>query len=143
MSKFARFMKENKKVRENEKYIPTLSLTDEKGKPLEFEFKHITSREDEEIREECTYEIPVKGKPGVYREKTNVSKYMAKIIAASIVYPDLYDADLQDSYGVKTPEDLILEMIDDPGEYNALGEFVQKFQGFNKSFSEKVEEAKN
>ena len=143
MSKFTKFMKANKKVKKNEKYIATASLTDEKGVPLEWEFRHITSKEDSEIREACTDEVPVKGKAGMYREKTNVSKYMAKIIAASVVYPDLYDAELQDSYGVKTPEDLLLEMVDDPGEYNALGEFVQKFQGFDKSFSEKVEEVKN
>ena len=29
------------------------------------------------------------------------------------------------------------------GEYNDLAAFVQKFQGFNVSFDEKVEEAKN
>lgn len=143
MSKFTRFMKENKKVKENQKYAPTTSLTDEKGNPLEWEFKHITSKEDEEIRESCTYDVPVKGKPNVFREKTNVSKYMAKLIAASVVFPDLYDAELQDSYGVSKPEELLLAMMDDPGEYNALGEWVQKFQGFTKTFEEKAEEAKN
>ncbi len=64
-------------------------------------------------------------------------------MAASIVYPDLYDAELQDSYGVKTPEDLLLAMVDNPGEYSDLTAFVQKFQGFDVSFSDKVDEAKN
>lgn len=35
MSKFSRFMKENKKERKNGFYAPTESLTDEKGNPLE------------------------------------------------------------------------------------------------------------
>ena len=44
---------------------------------------------------------------------------------------------------MKTPEDLLLSMVDDPGEYSELAAFVQKFQGFDVSFQEKVEEAKN
>ena len=61
----------------------------------------------------------------------------------SVAEPDLYDRELQDSYGVATPEDLLLAMVDDPGEYNDLAAFVQKFQGFNISFDDKVDEAKN
>ena len=143
MSKFSRFMKANKVVRKNQKYAPTKSLSDENGKPLEWEFKHISSKENEELRESCTIDVQVTGKPGMYRPKLNTSLYLSKMITASTVYPDLYDAELQDSYGVKTPEELLFQMVDDPGEYNDLGEWIQKFQGFTKSFEEKVDEAKN
>lgn len=143
MSKFTKFMKANKVVKENGKYAPTKSLLDENGKPLEWEFKHISSKENEELRESCTIEVQVTGKPNLFRPKLNSSKYLSKMIAASVVYPDLYDAELQDSYGAMTPEDLVYAMVDDPGEYNELGMFVQKFQGFNETFEEKVEEAKN
>ena len=34
-------------------------------------------------------------------------------------------------------------MVDDPGEYNDLAAFVQKLNGFDVSFDDKVEEAKN
>ena len=143
MSKFAKFMKANKAVKENGFYPATKSLCDEKGNPLEWEFRHISSKENENIRESCTIEVPVTGKPNLYRSKMNSSKYIQKMIVASVVVPDLYDAELQDSYGVKTPEDLLMEMVDDPGEYNELAAYVQKFQGFNVSFEDKVEEAKN
>lgn len=143
MSKFTRFMKENKKAKENQKYAPTASLTDEKGNPLEWEFRHITSKENEELRDSCTIEVQVKGKPNLYRPRLNTSKYMANMIVASTVFPDLYDAELQDSYGVKNPEDLLLALVDAPGEYAALEEWVQKFQGFDKTLEEKVEEVKN
>lgn len=143
MSKFANFMRANKTVRENGFYPATRSLCDENGKPLEWEFKHITSKENEEIRESCTYEVPVTGKPNMYRQKTKGGLYIQRMIAASVVVPDLFDSELQDSYGVKTPEDLLMEMVDDPGEYNDLAAFVQKFQGFNVSFDDKVDEAKN
>lgn len=143
MSKFAKFMKANKAVKENGFYAATKSLCDEKGSPLEWEFKHITSKENEEIREGCTIEIPVTGKPNMYRPKLKTGLYLQRMIVASVVVPDLYDAELQDSYDVKTPEDLLMEMVDDPGEYSDLASFVQKFQGFNVSFEDKVNEAKN
>ena len=79
----------------------------------------------------------------MYRPKLNASLYLRKLIAASVVYPDLYDAELQDSYGVCTPEELLYAMVDDPGEYNDLAAFVQKLNGFDVSFDDKVEEAKN
>ena len=143
MSEFSRFMRANKKEKENERYAPTESLCDENGKPLEWEFRHITSAENEEIRESCTIDIPVTGKPNMYRPKLKSSLYIQRMIAASVVMPDLFDSELQDSYGVKTPEDLLMAMVDDPGEYNDLAAFVQKFQGFNVSFEDKVNEAKN
>ena len=143
MSKFAQFMRSNKTVKENGFYAPTASLCDEDGKPLEWEFKHITSKENEDIREACMIDVPVTGKPNLFRPKLKTSLYIQKMISASVVMPDLYDAELQDSYGVKTPEDLLLAMVDDPGEYNELAAFVQKFQGFNVSFEDKVNEAKN
>ena len=65
------------------------------------------------------------------------------MIAESTVNPDLDDAELQDSYGVKNPEDLLMEMVDDPGEYNALLEFIQQLNGFSESLQDKVDEAKN
>ncbi len=143
MSKFSQFMKANKIAKENGKYAPTKSLADSEGKALEWEFKHISSKENEELRESCTYEVQVKGKPNLFRPKLNSSKYLSMMITSSVVYPDLYNADLQDSYGVKTPEDLLFAMVDDPGEYNSLGEWIQQFQGFTKSLDEKVDEAKN
>lgn len=143
MSKFSQFMKANKTVRENGFYPATKSLCDENGKPLEWEFKPITSKDNEEIRESCTIEVPVTGKPNMFRQKVKTGLYIQRMIAASVVMPDLYDAELQDSYGVKTPEDLLLAMVDDPGEYNELAAFVQKFQGFDVSIKDKVDEAKN
>lgn len=143
MSKFAKFMKANKAEKENGFYPATKSLCDENGNPLEWEFKHISSKENEEIRENCTVDVPVTGKPNMYRPKLKASLYIQRMIAASVVVPDLYDSELQDSYGVKTPEDLLMAMVDDPGEYSDLAAFVQKFLGFNVSFEDKVDEAKN
>lgn len=143
MSKFSRFMKANKIAQKNEKFAPTQSLRDENGKPLEWEFKKISAKENEEIREACTMEVQVKGKPNMFRPKVKTSEYLAKVIAASVVYPDLYDKELQDSYGVMTPEDLVYAMVDNAGEYQELSVWLQNFQGFTKTMDDKVDEAKN
>ena len=143
MSNLSLFLKKNKIQKENTTYPATKSLLDENGNPLLWEIKPLTTRENENIRESCMIEVPVKGKPNMYRPKLNTSLYLAKIMVASIVHPNLYDADLQDSYGVKTPEDLLKEMIDDPGEYNEFAAFIQQYNGFDTTMDEKVEEAKN
>ena len=143
MSNFSRFMKANKILKENTTYAATKSLLDEEGKPLLWTIRPLSSKDNEEIREACTMDVPITGKPGMFRPKLNSSKYLAKMICASVVEPDLYDSELQDSYGVMKPEDLILEMVNDPGEYAEFGAFIQKFNGFTESLEEKVEEAKN
>lgn len=143
MSKFSAFMKVNKVAKENEKHAVTKSLCDDKGNPLEWEFRHITSKENDAIRDAATREVPIPGRGNMYRQKLDGVQYSRDMVVKSIVFPDLYDKELQDSYGVKTPEDLLMEMVDDPGEYMELIAYVQKFQGFNVSFDDKVDEAKN
>lgn len=143
MSKFSRFMKTNKVLKENTTFVATKSLVDEEGKPLPWIIKPLSTRENESIRDDCMIEVPIVGKPNMYRPKLNTSKYIAKMICACVEEPNLYDKELQDSYGVMTPEDLIKEMIDDPGEYNEFASFIQDFCGFNVSLDDKVEEAKN
>lgn len=143
MSKFSQFMKSNKKKKENGFYAPTGSLCDASGKPIEWEFRHLTSKENDSLRDACTMEVQVTGKPNLFRPKLDTSRYLNRMVCAATVCPDLYDAELQDSYGVKTPEDLLYAMVDDSGEYSDLCTWMQKFQGFTRTLDDKVEEAKN
>lgn len=143
MSNLSLFLKGNKKQKEVVVYAPTKTLTDEEGNPLEFKWKAISVKQDEALRDSCTKEVQVTGKTNLFRPQFNTNKYLAKMIAACCVEPDLYNAELQNSYGVMTPEDLIREMVDNPGEYQDLTTFVQDLNGFNTSKSEKVEQAKN
>ena len=143
MSKFSRFMKQNKIKKENTTFAPTKSLLDENGEPIKFIIKPLTTKENEDIREACTVDIPVTGKPNMFRPKLNTSKYLAKMLCSCIIEHNLFDKELQDSYGVMTPEDLIKEMIDDPGEYQDFVTFIQNFNGFNVSLEDKVDNAKN
>ena len=137
-------MKENKIKKENKGYVATQSLVDENGNPLVWMFKPISTAQNEIIRESCMEQnITIKNKKDIAMPKFNSSKYMAKLVCASCVEPNLNDKELQDSYGVMTPEDLIQEIIDSPGEYSDLCEFVQELSGFDVKLDDKVEEAKN
>jgi hypothetical protein len=143
MSKLSLFLKQNKTVRENVKYAATKSLCDEKGVPLEWELKPLSTAQNEAIQEACMTEVPVKGKPNMFRPKLDTSAYMKKSICACVVEPDLHNVELQNSYGVMTPEDLLMAMVDNPAEYQELAKVVQKMNGFDVSLDEKVDEAKN
>lgn len=143
MSNLNRFLKVNKKVKENVFYAVTKSLVDENGQPIKWEFKTITTAQDEIIRDDCTTEVQVTGKPGMFRPRLDTKKYMAKMVCACCIDPCLDNAELQDSYGVKKAEDLLRAMVDNPGEYQELLLFVQRNNGFDVTMDEKVEEAKN
>lgn len=143
MGDLSRFLKKNKVVKENIKVAATRSLTDESGAPLLWEIRPVSTKEDSAIRDECTVEVPVTGKPGLYRPKLNSNKYLAKLAAACIVYSNLNDKELQDSYGVMGAEQLVMEMLDDPGEFNEFMSRIQSYHGFDQSFQDKVDEAKN
>lgn len=133
MSEFSRFMRACKAVKPNEKYAATKSLTDENGEPLVWEFRHISSKENALLQEEVMAAENVRGKS---------TEYLHRLIAKATVFPNLYDKELQDSYGARTPEELLYELVDDPGEYAELAVFIQKLQGLV-PIAERVEQAKN
>jgi hypothetical protein len=137
MSELSLFLKENKVKRENTFFAATKSLV-KNGEPILWEVRPVTTREDEAVREECTVFDSVTG-----RFRLDVNRYMAKITAMSVVEPNLYNANLQNSYGVSTPDELIREMLDDPQEYQAFVKFIQRFGEIDTPMSERVENAKN
>jgi len=138
MSELSLFLKGGKRVKENAFFAATKSLADSDGKPLLWEIRAVTTREDEELRDSSSrYDA------GTGRFRLDVNRYMAKLAAASVVYPNLYNAELQNSYEVSTPEDLIREMIDDPSEYQTFIGFIRGFGGLDVSLSERIERAKN
>lgn len=143
MSQFERFLKGNRKQRECVFYAASRSFVGEDGEAALWKIRPISTRENEAIRDECIVDVPVAGRNDVFRPKLDISRYTAKLLAASVVEPNLYDKELQDSYGVMTPEALILELLDNPAEYKRFADFVQEFNGFSESFDEKIDAAKN
>lgn len=141
MSNTKAFLRKNKIIRKNVKFMATESIVDEQGIPLDWEIRPISSRDNETIREECT--DVQRDKSGNMMPSLNSRKYLHKLLVASIALPDLLNAELQDSYGVTDEADLLYEMLDSPADYAKLCTFVQKFNGYDISMDEKIEEAKN
>ncbi|MCJ0199628.1 phage portal protein, partial [Clostridioides difficile] len=70
------------------------------------------------------------------------NSYVAELCVASTVFPDLKDAELQNSYGVMGEAQLLKTMLT-AGEYVNYTVKVNEVNGFDTSFEDKVEEAKN
>lgn len=137
------FFAKNKAKTENQFYPATKSLCGADGKPLMWEIRKIPIDECEAIRKDCTFNKQIPGKRGLTQTVFDSERYTKMIVCAAVVYPPLDNAGLQDSYGVKTPEDLILKMIDDLGEWTDLQNTVYELNGITESMDDKVEEAKN
>ena len=136
MSNLKAFLKENKKKVDNIKYVASERFIGEDGKPIEWEIKPISSRKADLIREECTTQN--KGKVKVDSKRFNVL-----MAVECTVFPNLNDKELQDSYGVMGAEQLIQELLDIDGEYQAYINKILEVCGYTKTEEELVEEAKN
>lgn len=156
MTDFTMFMAGNAIQEETTKYIASKRyldknnpVLDENGQPtgkfhgMAWEIKAIDSDQDEAIRKDCTKRVPlVGGKRGQYTQETDTDKYVAKMCVACTVYPNLNDATLQDSYGVKSADALLKKMLL-PGEYTEYKAKVMEINGYDMSMEDLVEEAKN
>lgn len=138
-----RFLKANKAKRENVEFAASTAFTDEEGNPIKWVIKPLDTKTHNNIKNACITEVQVAGKPGLFRPKMDVALYETMLVACSVVFPELESTELQDSYGVVKKEDLVRELLDNPGEFDALSQFIQKLNGLNKTLNEKVEEAKN
>lgn len=132
MSNLSLFLKKNKKVRENVKYAATKSLCDENGKPLEWEIKPLNSREYDQLMADCSDD----------KGKMDWVMFRERLVTACVVEPNLNSAELQDSYGVMSAEDLLRAMVDDPLEFSAFYKFVDNMSSSG-NIDEKIEQAKN
>jgi hypothetical protein len=142
MSDFSVFMAGNAVKDETVKYVASKRFLDAKKKPVEWELKSISSDLDEALRKDCTKKVPIPGKRGQYNQETDTDKYIGKLCVACTVYPDLNNAELQDSYGVKGAEALLKTMLK-PGEYTEYKAKVMEVNGYDMSMEELVDEAKN
>ena len=136
MGNLKAFLKQNKKAKKTTQFAATKSLCDENGDPLLWTIRPLSTKESAAIRDECTIEVPVTGKPGLYRQKVNTDELLRKMICAAVVEPDLHNA-------VMSAEALIVEMVDNPEEFGELATFVQEYSGIDETLQEKVDEAKN
>ena len=123
---------------EFEEFVVSERFKDENGKPIPWKIRALTEAENVEIRKSATKHVKVRGQ---YIPQLDPEEYISKLIAASVVFPNLKDAELQKSYGVIGAEELLRKMLL-PGEYGKLAQKVQEINGFE-DIQELVDEVKN
>ncbi|MGE5703547.1 MAG: phage tail assembly chaperone [Clostridia bacterium] len=140
MGELSLFFAQNVVAEVTEDFVVSERFKNKDGKSVPWKLRSMTEAENEEIRKSATKRVKVR--TGVYTAETNTEEYMAKLIVASVAFPDLKNADLQKSYGVMGAELLLRKMLL-PGEYTALVQKVQELNGFDQDTNELKDEVKN
>lgn len=135
MSDFSMFLKENAKPVEEIEFVASKRFVDADGNPIKWILRPVSSRDDAIIKDQC---LKIKGKTRDF----DSAKYQIKVCAASVVFPNLKSVELQDSYGVRGEDELLLELLPIAGELNALFTKVNDISS-PETFDELVDEAKN
>lgn len=141
MSDLSFFLAGNVEKRENKRVVVSNRFKDASGKPIAWEIRSISADEDDALRKACTRKIPVVGKKNSFTQDFDANAYLVKLAAASVVYPDLNNAELQNSYKVMGAEALIKAMLY-KDEFDMLTEQLVG-DSETEDINELVEEAKN
>jgi hypothetical protein len=140
MSDLSAFYAQNVTASVTEEIVVSPRFLNKSGKPIPWMVSSMTEEENESIRKAATRRV--KGRNGQYSMETDSAEYLAKLVTASVTFPDLKNAELQKSYGVMGAEALLHKMLL-PGEYANLVQKVQELNGFDADMNELVEEVKN
>ena len=134
-------------LRPNVEQVPNVKITasprfkGEDGAPIQWEVRCIPADEYARIRGGCIRQVPVPGKKNQFSTQLDTYAFQAKVAAKCTVFPDLNKAELQDSWGVTKPEELLGAMLIG-GEFDDYVTEVFRINGF-KAEQDLVDEAKN
>ncbi|MFD2117253.1 phage portal protein [Paenibacillus yanchengensis] len=134
------FFAQNVQAEIVEEVIISDRFKDESGSSIKWKLRTVTESENEALRKAATRQI--KGRNGTRMQETSQEEYVGKLAVASVVYPDLKNAELQQSYQVMGAEQLLKKMLF-PGEYATLLTMVQEMNGFDRDIDEMADEVKN
>nr|DAX28319.1 MAG TPA: tail assembly chaperone protein [Caudoviricetes sp.] len=131
------FFKSNAKSLPDVKVVVSERFTNEDGNPIEWVLHPISTKLVEEITKRNTKTTIKNGK----KESTvNEENLNAELLEAVVLYPSLNDAELQDSYGVSSANELLSVMLY-PGETQVLTNALQEVMAGTKAND--IDELKN
>lgn len=130
MSRLSGFLKVNVKDTERKKDV---YVSDRFSEPITI--KLLTPKELGRCQEKA---VSIRNKQTYFDSNT----YSMELIKASIIEPDLKNAELQDSYGVMSEEELLNEMFTG-AEFVRITTIVNEFNSLDESINDKIKEAKN
>lgn len=141
MDTLTAFLKENKIKREEVEYVASKYFCGADGEPIAWRLRCLSNEEMEALREKNTKRIKNKATRQT-EEKFDAEAFTMDVSLSSVVFPDLKDVALQDSYGVADEEDLLKAMLS-PGELADLHMAVSEANDFEVGMDEKIKRAKN
>lgn len=131
------FFKSNAKSLPDVKVVVSERFTDEDGSPIEWVLHPISTKKVEEITKRNTKTTIKNGKKESIVNEENLN---AELLEAVVLYPSLNDAELQDSYGVSSANELLSVMLY-PGETQVLTNALQEVMAGTKAND--IDELKN
>ena len=131
------FFKSNAKSLPDVKVVVSERFTNEDGTPIEWVLHPISTKKVEEITKRNTKTTIKNGKKESVVNEENLN---AELLEAVVLYPSLNDADLQDSYGVSSANELLSVMLY-PGETQVLTNALQEVMAGTKAND--IDELKN
>lgn len=140
---FQAFLKGNAKPIEDIEMIVSKRFIDEEGNAIPWVLRQLTGKESNNLRKKHTKKI--KNKLGRIEEQFNSEAYQEEFITSSVIFPDLRNAKLQESYNALGEYDLLQKML----SADELANLQIKISGFaeeeiiENSMDNLVEEAKN
>lgn len=103
------FLKGNAKPIENVEKIISPRFTDENGNAIPWVLRKITAKENNLLRKKHTKKM--RDKTGAIKEEFNGDRYQEEYITNSVIFPDLNDTELQQSYQAMGAYDLLQKML--------------------------------
>lgn len=131
------FFKSNVKSLPDVKVVVSERFTNEDGSPIEWVLHPISTKKVEEITKRNTKTTIKNGKKESIVNEENLN---AELLEAVVLYPSLNDAELQDSYGVSSANELLSVMLY-PGETQVLTNALQEVMAGTKAND--IDELKN
>ena len=131
------FFKSNAKSLPDVKVVVSERFTNEDGSPIEWVLHPISTKLVEEITKRNTKTTIKNGKKESIVNEENLN---AELLEAVVLYPYLNDAELQDSYGVSSANELLSVMLY-PGETQVLTNALQEVMSGTKAND--IDELKN
>ena len=131
------FFKSNVKTLPDLRVVVSERFTNEDGSPIEWVLHPISTKRVEEITKRNTKTTIKNGKKESVVNEENLN---AELLEAVVLYPSLNDAELQDSYGVSSANELLSVMLY-PGETQVLTNALQEVMSGTKAND--IDELKN
>lgn len=141
MNNLSAFMCPNVEQIANARFTASPRFRGEDGKPMEWEICCISADEYARLRSSCIKQVQLPGKKNQVTQQLDTYAFQAKVCARCTVFPDLTNAELQNSWGTAKPEELLGKMLIG-GEFDDYVAEVFRVNGF-KSENELVDDAKN